>query len=74
MYRLHNIKIFCFLPDDLLFIISGVLTLREERRLRVFENKILRRVFRPRRDVNVQMVSEEDSTMRNFIICTVHLI
>jgi hypothetical protein len=26
------------------------LTLREERRLRVFENKVLRRIFRPRRD------------------------
>jgi hypothetical protein len=26
------------------------LTLREERRLRVFENKVLRRVFRPTRD------------------------
>ena len=27
------------------------LTLREERRLRVFENRVLRRVFRPKRDV-----------------------
>ena len=26
------------------------LTLREERRLRVFENKVLRRIFGPRRD------------------------
>jgi hypothetical protein len=26
------------------------LTLREERRLRVFENKVLRRIFRPKRD------------------------
>jgi hypothetical protein len=26
------------------------LTLREERRLRVFENKVLRRVFGPKRD------------------------
>jgi len=26
------------------------LTLREERRLRVFENRVLRRVFRPERD------------------------
>jgi hypothetical protein len=26
------------------------LTLREERRLRVFENMVLRRVFRPKRD------------------------
>jgi hypothetical protein len=27
-----------------------VLTLREERRLRVFENRVLRRVFGPKRD------------------------
>jgi len=26
------------------------LTLREERKLRVFENMVLRRIFRPRRD------------------------
>ena len=40
------------------------LTLREESRLRVFENRILRRI----------MGSGEGSTMRNFIVCTVHLI
>ena len=28
------------------------LTLREESRLRIFENRILRRVFRPKRDDN----------------------
>ena len=28
------------------------LTLREESRLRVFENRILRRIFRPKRDEN----------------------
>jgi hypothetical protein len=27
-----------------------LLTLREERRLRVFENRVLRRIFGPRRD------------------------
>jgi len=27
-----------------------VLTLREERRLRVFENRVLRRIFGPKRD------------------------
>ena len=30
------------------------LTLREESRLRVFENKILRRIFGPKRDENVE--------------------
>ena len=28
----------------------GLLTLREERKLRVFENMVLRRIFGPRRD------------------------
>ena len=28
------------------------LTLREERRLRVFENRTLRRIFRPKRDAD----------------------
>ena len=47
------------------------LTLREECWLRVFENRILRRVFELERDENG---SGEGSTMRNFIVCTVHLI
>ena len=47
------------------------LTLREERRLRVFENRILRGIFGPKRD---GMGSGEGSTTRNFIIYTVHLI
>ena len=29
---------------------TWLLTLREERRLRVFENRVLRRIFRPKRD------------------------
>jgi len=31
-------------------LITWSLTLREERRLRVFENRVLRRVFGPKRD------------------------
>ena len=31
---------------------TGSLTLREERRLREFENRILRRIFEPKRDEN----------------------
>jgi hypothetical protein len=46
------------------------LTLREECRLRVFENKILRRIFGPKRD---EKGSGEGFTIRNFIVCTVHL-
>jgi hypothetical protein len=47
------------------------LILREEHRLRVFENRILRRIFGPKQDENGEWRS---STMRNFIVCTVHLI
>ena len=41
------------------------LTLREECRLRLFENRILKRIFGPK--------SGEGSTMRNFIVCTIFL-
>jgi hypothetical protein len=37
-------------PDVLYGCETWSLTLREERRLRVFENKVLRRIFGPRRD------------------------
>ena len=47
------------------------LTLREECRLRVFENRILKGIFGPRR---MRIGSGEGSTTRNFIVCTVHLI
>ena len=42
-----------------------------ESRLRVFENRILRRIFGPKRDENG---SVEGFTVRNFIVFTVHLI
>ena len=38
--------------DDVSSCKTWSLTLREERRLRVFENKILRRTFGPKRDEN----------------------
>jgi hypothetical protein len=39
------------------------LTLREEDRLRMFENKVLRRIFGPKED-------GENCIMRSFVICT----
>jgi hypothetical protein len=42
------------------------LTLREEHRLRVFENRVLRRVFGPKRDE----VTGENCIMRSIVICT----
>ena len=47
------------------------LTLREECRLRVFEKRILSEYLGPR---GMRMGSGEGYTMRNFIVCTVHLI
>ena len=43
------------------------LTLRDKCRLRVFENRILRRIFGPKRDENGEW-------RRKLIVCTVHLI
>jgi len=43
-------------------------TLREEHRLRVFENRVLRRVFGPKRE------AEEDYVMRIFVTCMLHQI
>ena len=51
---LKNLKIKIFRTIILPIVLYGCetwsLTLREERRLRVFENEVLRRIFRPRRD------------------------
>jgi len=44
------------------------LTLMEERRLRVFENRVLRRVFRPKRDA---VTGEwKNYIMNSLVICT----
>jgi len=46
------------------------LTLREERRLRVFENRVLRRIFGPKRD---KITGKwENYIMRSLMICTPH--
>jgi len=44
------------------------LTLREERKLRVFENTMFRRVFGPKRDEITG--NGEDYIMRSLVICT----
>jgi hypothetical protein len=46
------------------------LTLREEHRLRVFENRVLRRIFGPKRDEVTGEWSILSYTIRSFIICT----
>ena len=44
--------------------------MREERKLRLFENRVLRTIFRPKRDEVTG--SGEDYIMRNLKICTAH--
>jgi hypothetical protein len=64
-----NIKIRIYktiiLPVALYGCETWSLTLREEHRLRVFENRLLRRIFGPRRDEVTG-----DCIMRSFITCT----
>jgi hypothetical protein len=43
------------------------LTLREEHRLKVFENRVLRRIIGPKRD---EVTVGENWIMRSFITCT----
>jgi hypothetical protein len=45
-----NLKIRIILPVVLYGCVTWSLTLREEHRLRVFENRVLRRIFEPKRD------------------------
>jgi hypothetical protein len=46
--------------------------MREKRRLRVFENRVLRGIFRPKRDEGKG--SGENYIMGSFMICTPHQI
>ena len=49
-------------------MVVWLLTLREESRLRVFENRVLRRVFGPKRDEVTG--NGENYIMRSSVICT----
>ena len=68
-----NLKINIYRTIILPFILYGCetwsLTLRVERRLRVFENRVLRRIFGPKRD---EVTNGEDYIMRNLKFCTPH--
>jgi hypothetical protein len=44
------------------------LTFREEHRLRVFENRVLRRIFGPKRDEVTEV--GENCIMRSCMVCT----
>jgi len=53
-------------------LVITLLTLREERRLRVFENRVLRRIFGTMRDEIPCGVGGENYIMRSLMICTPH--
>jgi hypothetical protein len=46
-----------------------LLTLREEHGLRVFENRVLRRIFGLKRDEVMREIGE-NCIMKSFVICT----
>jgi len=52
LYKILKIKTYrtVILPVSVCEYETCSLTLREERRLRVFENRVLRRIFEPKRD------------------------
>jgi hypothetical protein len=52
------------------FILTYCYTLREEHRLRVFENRVLRRIFGPKRDEVAG--GWKNCIMRSCIVCTLH--
>jgi hypothetical protein len=69
-----NVKIEIYrtiiLPVVLYSCESWSLTLREECRLRVFENKVPRRIFGPKRDEVTG--NGEDYITKSFMLCTPH--
>ena len=58
----------CNYSVDLCECETWLLTLREECRLRVFENRVLLRVFGPKRDEVTR--NGENYIMRSLVICT----
>jgi hypothetical protein len=68
----RNVKVKIYKTIILSVVLYGCetwsLALSEVHRLRVFENRVLRRIFGPKRD---EVAGNGGSyTMRNFIICT----
>jgi hypothetical protein len=55
---------------------SGIslLNVREEHRLRVFENRVLRRIFGPKREEGSNRRLKKTAQRGAFIICTLHKI
>jgi len=67
--KIHRTMI---LPLVLYEFETWLLTLREKCRLRVFENRVLRRIFGPKRDEVTGGGGGGNYIMRNLMICTAH--
>ena len=69
-----NLKIKIYRTIILTVVLYGYetlsLTLREERKLRLFEKRVLRRIFGPKRDEVTG--NGENYIMRSLMICTPH--
>jgi hypothetical protein len=68
----RNVKVKIYKTIILPVVLYGCetwsLTIREEHKLRVFENRVLRRIFGPKRE---EVTGKwKICTMRNFVICT----
>ena len=73
--RIIKMKIYrsILLPDVLYRCETWSLTLRKEHRLRVFENRVLRRIFGSRKN-EVTGGWRKLKKMRNLVVCTPHRI
>ena len=73
-----NLKIKIYRAIILRFVLYGCetwsLTLREEHKLRVFENRVLRRIFGPKRDGVTGQWRKLHNDELNLMICTAHRI
>jgi len=71
-FAIQNLKIKIYRTIILTVVLYGCetwsLTLREERRLRMFKNRVLRRVFGPKRDEATG--NGENYIMKSLVICT----
>ena len=71
-FAIQNLKIKIYRTIILRVVLYGCetrsLTLREEPRLRLFESRVLRRVFGPKRDEVTG--NGENYIMRSLVICT----
>jgi hypothetical protein len=75
IYKNLKIKIYrtVIVPVILYGCETWSLTLREERRLRVFENRVLRGIFRPKRDeVTGQWIKLHNEKL-NYLYCSTNI-